>query len=143
MFKECQPNEKACKNGKCIQKIWLCDGEKDCDDGGDEEFCCNINKCCSYGRLDSNKFDLLKTCQAPTKPGELCKSFEFSCKSRRQCVFKSFVCDKENDCADGSDEIGCGNLIFGWFSVYFYLDTINFIFFTRAKVLFTISALSW
>ncbi len=45
---------------------------------------------------------------APSRPGDACKSFEFSCKDKKQCVFKSFLCDRENDCADGSDEIGCG-----------------------------------
>ena len=33
---------------------------------------------------------------------------EFACKNRQQCVLKSFLCDKENDCSDFSDEMGCG-----------------------------------
>ena len=46
----------------------------------------------------------------PAKPGEMCKSTEFQCKNRNQCILKSFQCDKEFDCVDQSDEIGCGNL---------------------------------
>lgn len=38
-FKECEPNEKKCRNGKCIQKIWFCDGENDCGDNSDEDQC--------------------------------------------------------------------------------------------------------
>jgi len=35
----CEPNEKKCRNGKCIQKIWWCDGEDDCGDKSDEDQC--------------------------------------------------------------------------------------------------------
>lgn len=35
-------------------------------------------------------------------------SSEFTCDDR-QCVGSYDVCDDESDCADGSDENGCGN----------------------------------
>jgi hypothetical protein len=39
---ECQPNERACQSGECIQKMWFCDGENDCEDDSDEKFCRNF-----------------------------------------------------------------------------------------------------
>lgn len=36
-----------------------------------------------------------------------CQSDDFKCESGSQCVSKSWVCDGDNDCTDGSDEEGC------------------------------------
>lgn len=35
-----------------------------------------------------------------------CKDNEFQC-ANGQCISTSFVCDKDNDCSDGSDELSC------------------------------------
>jgi len=36
----CEPNEYQCDNGKCIVKIWKCDGDDDCGgDRSDERDC--------------------------------------------------------------------------------------------------------
>jgi len=35
--KECDPGtEFACKNGRCIPKLWMCDFDNDCGDDSDE-----------------------------------------------------------------------------------------------------------
>lgn len=33
---QCQPGEFACKNNRCIQERWKCDGDNDCLDNSDE-----------------------------------------------------------------------------------------------------------
>jgi len=35
----CEPNEFQCGTGKCVQKIWRCDGDDDCGDESDEQNC--------------------------------------------------------------------------------------------------------
>lgn len=50
---------------------------------------------------------LLLTCLLFAEP--TCGSNEFQCKSGR-CIPLSFMCDKENDCGDHSDEFDCGNV---------------------------------
>ena len=40
----CSDNEHACGNGQCIPKRWLCDRDRDCDDGSDEQGCGKVLK---------------------------------------------------------------------------------------------------
>ena len=39
----------------------------------------------------------------------LCSSNQFAC-SNGNCVPSTYQCDRYNDCADNSDEVGCGML---------------------------------
>ncbi|XP_041374230.1 low-density lipoprotein receptor-related protein 1-like [Gigantopelta aegis] len=78
----CDENFKfECKDGSCINKRFLCDGDQDCNDGSDED----ISKDGVCGNI---------SCPDPSM---------FSCSNKR-CIYMQFVCDGEADCTDGSDE---------------------------------------
>ncbi|KAM3968767.1 basement membrane-specific heparan sulfate proteoglycan core protein isoform 3-T3 [Aphomia sociella] len=79
-FPSCRPTDATCRNGQCISKASVCDGNRDCSDGSDED------NCVEHG---------------------FCEPNQFQCTNRK-CVLKSWVCDSENDCDDGSDEENCG-----------------------------------
>ena len=46
----------------------------------------------------------------PTKAAQapLCERGYFTCRTSRTCIVSHWVCDKERDCDDGSDEQDCG-----------------------------------
>ena len=77
----CESNKFYCSNGKCISRLWACDGDDDCGDNSDED-----KGYCSF-----------HTCVGP---------IEYQCGNGR-CILKSLKCDHENDCRDNTDEEGC------------------------------------
>ncbi|XP_022542541.2 low-density lipoprotein receptor-related protein 8 [Astyanax mexicanus] len=108
-----------CKDiSDCLLYDHVCDGEKDCLDGSDEQDC--ITECtkgqfqCAHGRMcieQSEVCDGVVQCQDRSdelgcmKKGEDC---QHQCGER--CLPQSFICDGQTDCADGSDEAQCGDL---------------------------------
>uniref|UniRef100_A0A8C5IGC5 EGF-like domain-containing protein n=1 Tax=Junco hyemalis TaxID=40217 RepID=A0A8C5IGC5_JUNHY len=88
---QCQPGEFACKNNRCIQERWKCDGDNDCLDNSDES-----NSTCS-GEDPALPSGSLR--RAP----RTCSPNQFSCASGR-CIPISWTCDLDDDCGDRSDE---------------------------------------
>ncbi|KAG9349405.1 hypothetical protein JZ751_027848 [Albula glossodonta] len=119
---KCEDGHFACPSGNCISSVWLCDGQKDCEDGADEfqcdssclwnQFACSKNKCIAKQWLCDGEDDCgdgldesEEICGSVT-----CASGLFSCPGSYACVPRRWLCDGERDCPDGSDELsaaGC------------------------------------
>merc|ERR1719328_285048 len=77
----CDEGKVLCSDGSwCIREDYICDGEADCDDGGDEAYC---DSACDKGWVE--------------------------CSDGSFCIQEKWKCDGEADCTDGGDEANCGS----------------------------------
>ncbi|KAI1892263.1 hypothetical protein AGOR_G00131550 [Albula goreensis] len=121
----CEESEFMCLNRMCIPKHFVCDHDIDCADGSDESLECEYPTCgpdefrCANGRCLIHKtwecdgeFDCHDhSDEAPKNPhctdsGKKCNDSAFMCKNEN-CVNETLLCDHNDDCGDGSDELNC------------------------------------
>ncbi|KAK6630731.1 hypothetical protein RUM44_002900 [Polyplax serrata] len=119
----CKETEFMCLVGhRCLSRKFVCDGEKDCSDGSDEdphgvcanrtcnvdEFRCDGSRCIQNLWVCDGDTDCRDgTDELPSKcKNQTCDPNKFTCEVTGRCIPHAWTCDSDYDCGEGdkSDE---------------------------------------
>ncbi|KAL3314572.1 hypothetical protein Ciccas_006805, partial [Cichlidogyrus casuarinus] len=84
----CGPNDFMCSDSNCIDRSRICDGRRDCTDGGDEQNC---------------------DCDPAVRA---CKASRNGVQPKKKSYNVNWECDGEDDCGNGYDESDCMGKMF-------------------------------